>query len=354
MDLGYVNARVRGWRARLLKAGDYNRLLYGEGLEPILEVLKKRGYGRDLEVGKARYGDETVKLLDYALKENLSTTLSLLWEEFPQEGRSLLLPLYAVWEVSNIKAILRGIDRGIGADEIWGGLLPVGRLDGHALRELCYRKGVDEVIHLLFMWGSPYWRPLKRAYPQYERSRSISVLEFELDRSLYPGLSEGLPSGNGDVEVVKGLIQDRVDMANLMTILKYVMEGPSAFPLSQAFIEGGKRLGPKEFQELSRAKDVETLLHGLRTRLHDHRWLALVERGVLEDLALIEEGLEGLLLRDLGRLGTIRPLSIAIPLHFAMAKWREVKALRLVVRAKVFDIPSHEVERYLKWTGSLS
>ncbi len=352
MDLGYINARIRAWKGMLLKREDYNRLIYSEGIEPLLELMKKGVYARALELARARFGEEDrVKLVDHGLKEDLLSTLRLLLEGMPEKGRSLMAPLYSHWEVYNIKTILRGMERGLKAEEIYWRLFPVGGLDEFALKELSYQKGIEEVIHLLFMWGSPYARPLRRAYGDYRKRRSLFILELELDRSLYHLLLEGIPSGNEDVAIARAYIQSRIDATNLLSLFKIAMEGPSSLIPSDLFVEGGRRVRRKDFESLFLSKDIEDLLHRLRGRLHDYRWLMVIERLFLEDPSLLEEGFEGLIMGDMGRMGRVKPLTIAVAYHFAMAKWREVKTLSFIARAKAFDIPPHEVERYVKWTG---
>src|SRR5574337_2166419 len=128
MDLSYFNARVRRLMGRLLDEAEYGLLIKLEGFPQYFERLKSTPYGPYIEKAGARF-EKNDEALSAALIDSLSNDLALIWKVAPVPARVLLKSILSIWEVYDLKAILRGVARNIRREEILGTLTPAGEFD---------------------------------------------------------------------------------------------------------------------------------------------------------------------------------------------------------------------------------
>src|SRR3989304_8851122 len=112
MDLGYFNARVRGLRGRLLKATEYDKLLKMPGVDEYVAELRATHYGPYIERAGVRV-EGPWPVVSVAMSLNLADTFALMWDTAPVRGRALLKAVLSYWEVFNLKALIRGLARGL-------------------------------------------------------------------------------------------------------------------------------------------------------------------------------------------------------------------------------------------------
>src|SRR3990172_2103709 len=100
MDLGYFNARLRGFRGRLIGHEQYESLIRLTSPGDYLERMRGTYYGPDIEKAGARF-EGAEDIISEALKQNLISTFSFLWKITPGEARPLVKALVSFWEVYN-------------------------------------------------------------------------------------------------------------------------------------------------------------------------------------------------------------------------------------------------------------
>lgn len=346
MDLSYLNARIRAWKGNLLTPEAYDGLIAAKGVQSLINRLKQTNYSREIEIAAARYEDAR-EIVEGGLKGSLAKTFNELWEYAQPEARVLLRAIFSLWEVYNLKAIVRARINGISPDDSISVLMPAGEMDESALKELNQQKDVEEIIKLLYTWGSPYARPIKEVVGQYLKERHLIVIELALDRFAHAQCLSIAAGNDINREIIKRFIRDRIDSINISMLIKLSGEDITAINAVDYFLEGGERIDKNEFLELARSKNKVELLQGLADSIRDNHWKKSMETTEPENAFFVEEQLEELLSRQVCRLAIIEPLSIALALCFIYKKIREIKNLRLILRAKIFDIPPIEVKRFI-------
>ena len=113
------------------------------------------------------------------------------------------------------------------------------------------------------------------------------------------------------------------------------------------FLEGGERIDKGSFLMFTKSKNSIELLKGLADSLRDSRWKEIISSTEHDNTFFLEEQLDDLLSQKACRLAIIEPLSIALALCFIYKKVREIKNLKLIARAKIFNIPAIEVKRFI-------
>lgn len=346
MDLSYLNARIRAWKGELLTKGTYDELIAAEDVQSLINRLKETNYARDIEIAAARYEDAR-EIVEGGLKGSLAKTFNELWKYAQPQARVLLRAIFSLWEVYNLKAIMRARINGISSDDSISVLIPAGEMDESALKELNQQKDVQEVIKLLHTWGSPYARPIKDVVEQYLRERQLIIIELALDRFVHAYCFSIAAENSINGEIIKRFIRDRIDSINISMLLKLSGENILSANAVDYFLEGGERIDKDNFLLLARSKNKSELLQGLAGALKDKHWKELIGTTEPENAFFVEEQLEELLSRQACRLAVIEPLSVALALCFIYKKIREIKNLRLILRAKIFEIPAIEVKRFI-------
>jgi V/A-type H+-transporting ATPase subunit C len=348
MAFDYLNARVKAWKGQLFDKEDYEKLLTFKDLEMLFDSLKKTCYAQDLETVETRYKEHhDLKVLDEALKENLTRTLSTIWDIAEEETRKLFNAFLVPWEAFNLKTVLRGVDKHIDFELIYLQLLPTRNLDSAALKELAHQKNIEQLINLLATWGNPCARELKKAYPTYQKEHSLMPLEVAIDKFMYPSILSSTSGSDSDSEVVRGFIHDKTDLANLMTVLKLHIGGSHVLPSDCYFIDGGKRLSKAHYLRLLDLNNLKALIDELVRVIADHKWRVIMREVPLNDLVLLEEKIETHIKKELSIKAVINPLGIAVPLSYILKKYREIKNIRLIGAAKKLDMPPVETKQLL-------
>jgi len=347
MDLGYINARVRAWKGEFFDEEDYKDLLSIDSIDEFIVSLKGTSYGFDLEEAKARFsGMPVTAVFDNGLKGNLSRTFKSIWNESPSKIRELIRLLFFIWDVHNLKTIIRGIHKGINPDEIYSILIPAGDFDESALKELARQNNIDGLIHILNTWDNPYGKPLGDGLSDYLENKEIVNLELALDRFAYDFHLSLLKGNDINTSVMRELLRDRIDVSNIITLFKF-MESQSSYQFINYFIQGGKRLQEKDFLELGGYEDKEDMLNRLISIVRDSDWREKLRTIDLLDIPVFEEEMDNLIRKRYCRQAVIYPLTIAVIICFYFRKVREIKNLRLIGMGKESSIPEEEIKRYL-------
>ncbi|MFQ5464685.1 MAG: V-type ATPase subunit [Thermodesulfobacteriota bacterium] len=336
MDLSYFNARVKGFRGRLLRPEDYSTLLTAESMEVYADRLRATPYAVDIDAswtGGLSYG-----LVSTALRRNLARTFKLLWKTAPEEARPYIAPFLARWDAHNIKAIIRGIAMGISREELEDMVIPAGTIGRAGLATLVHAKSVGDVVAFLETWSSPYGRALRRGYRTYEVKHNLIEMEVNLDISVYSTAFEALGGGDINAGVVTDDLRFRIDGANVTTLLKTVGEGFSAQGLMSLYIAGGT-ISPEYFGRLSGLGKRVEIIHDLIENLGGGI-RKVVEEADPDDLAAIEEKVVEVAEARLARVAITEPFSIAPAGSYIYMKVREIKNLRAIARGIAFSMPA--------------
>lgn len=349
MDLSYLNARLRGWKGRLLPGSDFKGFIASDGMPAFLDLLRGSDYGPDIDVATA--AELTgYELLDSALRSNLSRTYRNLWALATEDAlmaRPLLKAVLSAWESAALKSILRGIKNNMPREVIIDSIVPAGEFDYGALKELIYSKDIEDLSALLTSWSSPYAAPVSAGLRALKESGTLFEMEIEIDTFVHRYYQQTVSGRSADAAVVAEVLTDRVDASNLLTLFKLTGEGYGAEAAGRFFMGGGRRLSLKSFTELAGTHRVEDLLGFLPDAVKDPKWTNLLLNTIEDDTVVIEDRFEVLIGSELMKKAVRDPLTIALAAAYLYCKVREIKNLRLVARAMVYSIPAGEIDRYI-------
>jgi V/A-type H+-transporting ATPase subunit C len=250
MDYGYVNARIRGMKSRLLDRHTLEDLIFQPDLDSLISDLEKTPYKEEIIEAKGLY--QGVLCIEYALRKNFIRTFQKILEYVRETEAERYLRIFLHrWDVQNIKTILRGKNIHITNEEILDCLVPAGELDEATLNELVRQQDVRAVIDMLATWGIVYAKPLTEKYPEYLEKSDLALLECALDKYYYKEALDSVKTKSYNTLLIRDILETEIDVVNIRTILRMIRDNVSGEEAQDFLIENGKELTPKKMIQLT-------------------------------------------------------------------------------------------------------
>lgn len=348
-DLFYLNTRLHAMRAQFLSRREYETILALPDLSSIASALRETPYGQFIE----STGGEVPEAarIEEALRRNVSQTLARLLAISSGDCAEGVRLVLGRWEVQAVKTVLRGLVSGASPAEILSSLVPTGLHDEAALEEMCRQADPRALAELMVTWREPLGRPLLRALPSFREPRDLAILESALDRCWFEQAAKRLreiqPSSPGE-DALSLFVSLSVDTTNLMTVLKEVEDRIVPVNRDRNLLPGGRIF---DRNTLDRIRASPTLAEALQEagRSLFRRPLAALPAPAegIPFLAVVERQLERVLLRASRGLARVDPLGWGPLVSFLLDKLREVRNLRMIVRARLVDLPEAELGHLL-------
>mgnify|MGYP000843554774 FL=1 len=342
----YGNARLRAMKSRLLARGDYQALAGSGTLERLLTALTRTPYQEAVEATLVRGGE--LVAISAAFSHDLLATVRRIRGFFEEPECQAVAIALRMYDVHNVKAILRGLDNKVPPNEIRSAQLPAGDLSEDVLAELAQAPDPRAAVDLMASLRIPLARPLVRARAGHP-SAEIPELELALDRWYFEGAFAELGDGLPGAACLKDALALEADLINLLTVLRLAYT-PSDTPLLlERFHAGDLRdlwVGPGRlsFDVLAHAASQPSL-EGAVKSLEDTPYGAVLASGLdAYRRSHLLSDLERRLLRHRlhWRAGLIRqdPLGIGVLLGYLALKINEIGNLRWVAHGINNGLPA--------------
>ena len=339
-DWVYGNTRLRARKTELLGAEEYEALL-GRDLEGLAEALAGTAYRAEVEAALAVTGVDR-RALHEALRQHLARALSELRRFYEGSALELVDLLLSRFDLHNLLALLRGRVRGRPPEEVLANVFPLGAIGDAAAQEIARQPELARTVDLLVAWRLPdlaLARALADAWPEYQRTEDLAALEHALATHHALRVTQALDDAGADAESLRELVAREHDAVNVLIVLRLrfalQLDELAELPPPRAsgrFIAGG-RMAPDELEaalrQPTRADAVARLIDAARRT----DWRAPLERVAAGgDLPTLQRELEASRVRwAVGLFLRGDPLTIDVPIAYAVAKENEVRNLRLLV-----------------------
>lgn len=346
MDWGYINARMRGMKSRLLDHHALDTLVLQPDLDSLIGELEKTPYRDDLIGSKGRY--EGIPAIESALRTNFVRTFKkvLDFTRMEEADRYIRIFLHR-WDVQNIKTIIRGKNIHVTNEEIKSCIVPAGELDEATLTELVRQPDPRAVIDLLATWRIPYAQPLTAAIPAFARDGNLSQLETALDRYYYAEALAAVAGRGQNNALIRQVIATEIDVVNIRTVLRMVRDRVEPTEAATFLVAGGRELDERALLRLLGLPSISDVVAALsETR---YRFLTAIPEAAIDEkkISVIERELERYLIREGAGLFRGDPLSVASLIGYFWAKYNEITNIRIIARCKTADFPVEHLKEEL-------
>jgi vacuolar-type H+-ATPase subunit C/Vma6 len=327
-QIPYVNARLRARKSRLLGRGLLRELARSSSVEAVTKKLQDTPYASHLDRSRSlfkKHEDGAEYAVNAALAEDLDGV-----KNFSSARGTPVEPLFTRWDVSNLKAVFRGLHGHLPSGKILSSCTLAGWIEWAVWTELAAAPGLKEGVELAATLRLVPLSVLREGMGVYQRTRQVRALESALDRWFYAEARLPLQTRAGKSSFWRPVdlaLEAEVDEGNLMRVVEALFRRKPP-----QLIEGGAWPWKKLLPKLAETATPFTLLSdevGRRLASPDSGEIALNLADKLEGPTL--GALERAGWRSRIKLLTGDPLSVELIIGYVWARVAEAIDLRRVI-----------------------
>jgi len=346
-ECDYLNARVRAMGSELLPNEFFEQILSLETDELPMDALLASAYGPVLREALTQQAGITA--VEAALRRDLARSFARVRAMAPSGPRALLDTQLARWDLQNVLAVLRGIVTKARPRDISAALLPAGAFPEAQLAELAQSPDPISVARKLATWNYIF------AFELHDSLIDRHGLPFDLPRTekkmygAYYRWALSLPAaGREDRHVVRSLLKEQIDLANVKAALDLIKHRDSKEPAERFLPITGGRLSSRFLARLAQSATLEEAFSAL-----DESYFASgIEKGILaygesRSLGVMERYLEEMVIHAGCRLYRQDLLSISVPIGYLWRKYNETVNLRALCRGRSARMPANAIRKEL-------
>ncbi len=337
-----VNARVRVMYSTLLTLQDMDRLSEAPDFNNLIEQLKHTAYGPYLE--QVRDRNLTPRRAAFQLRERLANAYSSIIGTVPDQTRPLLVQLYRFFEISNLKAVLRGIVKGEHWDVVRYLLFPYGSRTILPAEDMVTTGNIGPAIELLR--GTPYYETLSYAMKRYSAEQSLFPLEVTLDLNYWRDLWKNVKQLSSLDQTQAGrIVGTLLDITNLMWAIRY----RTYYHLSEEEVINytlpfGYHVHDEDIRGIAAGADIAQVVQRVYPNLTQVENL-MGKSG--DGLSQLELQLQRRLFDQCQTAFIGDPFHVGIPLAYLLLNDLEIQDLVLLIEAKSSNIPAEKYKQYM-------
>jgi len=320
----YVTARVKGKKKNLLGPDAYPKLMKMEPSQ-IARLLGETTYREEMLALASNYSGS--ELIEKALNMNLARIYSDILSFSKGDLKHMVEEYLDMWDVRNIKTVIRGVEHGIPRKEIVESLVPAGSFSEDFLGKLAAEENTELVIGLLGQKG--FAVPPDDVMDRFVNSRDLSEIEDFYDMDYYATLLGAIKGESKPMKIYRLFIRKEIDVVNSKNMMKLKLEGMKSEKIMGYMIPEGALLSIDNLKSISQM-DAEEALNEIKKALKNDLRDVSTEGGA-HRIAL---ELDRYLMRTSEKLSHIYPLSVLPVIDFIIRKKKEVDFIRIIVKGK--------------------
>ncbi|MCP4716986.1 MAG: ATP synthase A1 subunit C [Deltaproteobacteria bacterium] len=335
----YAIARIRAKEARLLKPETLDEMINTGSVAEIASILENTEYALAMQ-GLVLDSAESIEDL---LVRQTADVYSEIAKMLPDKVKSGFSFLSHQWDVRNLKVILRGVRKGLSAEQIAARLVSFGEMEMDLLKKMAESGSVEDVISLFE--GTRYSEVAGLA-GAYEQEPTLLPLEALLDRLLLEQMWFFVTS-DAELAVLRPAFAARIDALNLKTMLRAKRDHLLYSDIEKYLIAGGE-LQDRLAGSFDEVDEIGALLVELEgTPYYKSLMDMLSEYEKTGSLFQLEKVLEETALA-IGRDTAVKqPYGIAPMAGYLSLKDIEIKNIRAIVRAKEAGMAPEKIREFV-------
>ncbi|HOT93021.1 MAG TPA: V-type ATPase subunit [Anaerolineae bacterium] len=347
-----VNATTRALYANLLTPDVWHALIQAANFDALLTLLDKTAYSPFLKLDRQLL---TPRRTVYQLRWHLTHDYEKLIRLTPEPACQLILQLWRLYEVDNLKATLRGVETGASWDEVRRLLSPMVRyitVNNETIQRMLASGSVVRAIERLR--HTPYYETLIHALTRYEMEKNLFPLEVALDLDYRRGLWEAIQSLKGtDRDQALRLVGTSIDVDNLLWAMRYrLYHHLSVQEIINYTMPFGYQVRDEHIRALAEGADMVTIVKRIYPHIEGLDDTGPQSReeppSPQRQLALIERALHRHIIRLCHKSFLGDPFHVGVQVAYLMLLEYELRDLTAIVEAKAAQLPSEKLTAILE------
>ncbi|MFX1520615.1 MAG: V-type ATPase subunit [Promethearchaeota archaeon] len=340
----YMIPRIRALLSFMLSKKRVDQLVDAKSPSELQSLFLPTYYGHYLEEIEEFTAEEIELVLNRHTFEVYTSISKFVTGDLAEFFNAII----TMFEAENLKRILRAIDTGRPVEEIRRHIVSLGkRTQAHYL-DLLAQETINKAISK--MPKNKLRKTLETAYPQYEQTKKIFVLESALDRQIYTTLWKNAITWKKksyfavrERHLIQNLIGENIDFKNILITLRALSLG----------------LNPKEFivpvtyrvkNELNKAMSSEGPSYALDIFNRSPKYGPIIEEiqekeGI--DIPRLEIGFQRFHANKCRVRLADYPFQINPIYSFILIKYFEIRDLRIILVGKLEEIDPASIRRLL-------
>lgn len=334
----YANARLRAMKARLLDTAAYRELVAFRSSDELLRALARTDYREAIEATPVLTSE--LHALNVALSHHLRHRFQNVRGFFDRAECQRVALVLQIYDVHNIKALLRGLENNASPDEIRDAQLPIGDLSAPVLHLLAQSSNRYEALDFMATMRLPIAHPLTVVRSQ-QPNGSVARYELALDRWYFEmALATASRFGRG-AGLLREALAIEADLVNILAVLRIGVLAD--FVTREGGVMRDVLVGPGFVSfDLLEACAKEDSVEAVVQCLAATRYGEALEAGITGfrgHLSAIERSLRRYRLGVFARFMRQDPLGIGVFLGYMALKTAEVGNLRWIAHGVELGLP---------------
>jgi vacuolar-type H+-ATPase subunit C/Vma6 len=330
-----LHATVRALYATMLTRETWQALVQAQDFDALLGTLSKTVYAPYLQIEQKLL---TPRRAVFQVKQHLADIYEKLIHLTAEPSRDLLLWLWRVYEVDNLKAALRGIEAGAQWGQVRLLLSPMARPATLTMTDIERMVQTGDVARAIELARhTPYYNTLSHAVERYRAEKSLFPLEVALDLEHSRGLWQSIGQLTDlDYKQALRIVGSLLDANNLLWAIRYrVYHHLSEQEIINYTLPFGYRVRDEDIRAIAAGADIAQVvknvfkeLTGVGQVAEDGTGLGALELVLKRHLvALCHAAFIGY------------PFHIGIPVAYLLLNEYEIGDLTLLIEAKASRLP---------------
>lgn len=335
-EYGFINAKVRAMRSRLLHESMYRNLISAKDEKDFLNLLSQTRYKGQVE----NLHTQPTEMAEYLLEKEEIEEFKEIEAYTKGHSKKFFKMLLSRYDAEQFKILLR----------FWHAQKK--EIDLSLFQFVAYpispetvleAKSMEEIVKS--MDKTPFSPALTKAIPLYEEQKTLFPIELAIDRTLFESIwKTGDRLHRIDRPIVHRLVGLELDLKNLDWIFRYRTYYKIALAeIRDWLLPYGFLFRPEQLVEWANSNRFSEAWR-IAFHLSD---FSFEEESTASSLDALEHFLYRVLLEEARRAFRALPLSIGTLLGYFYERRIETRNLKMIFMAKRYQLPASEWEPYV-------
>jgi V/A-type H+-transporting ATPase subunit C len=341
-DFSVVHARVRAMYSKMLTPQVWQTLCEASDFSALINILHDTIYRPSLS--KVDEKSLTPRRTIYQIEGNLADITLTTFRLVPSYARPLLSQLHSLYEVDNLKAVMRGVETGASWSQVQYVLFPSGPLSHLVPQALLEAGNIAALVELL--QGTTYYGTLSHAMKRYTAEKRLFPLEVALDLEYWRQLwNEVQQLPTRDRTHALRIIGSMMDINNLIWAIRYrLYHHSSEEEIINYTLPFGWRVHDMDIKAIAAGAE---LAHVVSHIYPDIPEITTLLQDQQEKVPEVEVHLKRYLAKQCRAAFSGYPFHIGIPLAYLVLNRLELQDLTVLIEAKSMELPVEEFRPYM-------